>query len=48
MFDNLNCNTYRGGKVPPCSAFLNNVDPIIIEVLSLLYLRIRINIFNYL
>ena len=27
--DNDNCNPFAGGKVPPCSAFLGNVDPII-------------------
>ncbi|MEL7564650.1 MAG: hypothetical protein AAGU27_07180 [Dehalobacterium sp.] len=24
-----NCNIYEGGKIPPCSAFLNNSNPII-------------------
>ncbi|PAB58168.1 hypothetical protein, partial [Anaeromicrobium sediminis] len=24
-----NCNPYEGGKIPPCSAFLSNDNPII-------------------
>ena len=29
MKKNSSCNPYEGGEVPPCSAYLGNVDPII-------------------
>lgn len=29
MNKEFSCNPYEGGTVPPCSAYLNNIDPII-------------------